>query len=1705
MTSAEPSEIPARLQAIERLYEDGRVYDAFVLGQSFGPLTRWPGVAGLVLAGRIAMNLGAARLGRQLHVRAHRADPRDPRATYYYARAVLERRGPLAVIDLCQRVGNLPDAPPDVRADWLSFRATIAAIYRDFDTADDLLDESERLAPDRPWTQIERAGVCEASDRFDRALSAARRSLELKPWFRVGVQTVAHLLQVRDSDAEALDLLTEGVDRIQSVPLVLQLASLQDHLRLHADAMRTLSQLDPLMPVREKRFEKSIAGLRSNIAYHGGDIDGAIAAAEATGDEFLKTVAAKLREQAAAGRVRPRVVLKLPFVRQHHMTCAPATLTAVSRYWDRPADHLGLVDAICYDGTPLFSQRNWARTNGWFTREFRFTPDAAVALIDRGIPFTLATVSTDNSHLQAVIGYDPTRGTILCRDPYQYYETEFSADLLARYNAAFGPHCMVMLPGSRAHLLDGVALPDADELDLMHEVEKSLAVHDRAAASAAREKLSSTVPGHRLAFQADRAVAAYDRDQTASLAALDGLIALYPDDKPLQLSRVYALRALDRRDDVVAQLAAACARSDAEPVFLHLYAEELRAEQGDTAVVTGLLAKALRRRPAHAASLATMGHVRWGQRRQAEATDLYFLAACVDDKNEYPWQTYFIASRHQGQSDKAVRLLERRFDRSGRRSSQPARTLCWAYEQLDRVADAMAVLDRARVMRPDDGDLLLFAADLYGRRADFAKAREMLAAATGKTRENARLRSAAWIAEYTGNAVEALDLWSRVLVTEPMADDAHNQVARLTAETQSPEAGDKYFEDVCDRFPHDTNLRQSRIVWLRRVGAEAVAAAARGLIDRRPGNVWARVELSLALTKTGDTAGALEQAGAALAISPNAHNAHHAAGLAMERLGRVEEAREHFRQAVRSSVNYSVASDAVIASYADRSGQREALDFIRGQLTDQGLIGDGLLTYAERAVHVVPDDELAGVLESLNRSRPDAWQTWSARVRFESAVNRLDDAERTALGAVERFSLLPRTWLDLSTVHEFRGNRDGQIESLRRGLELSPAWSGASRRLSRALQKAGRPDEALSTMERAVARDPLDGENQEALSNLLRAAGRKVEAVAAGRRAVLLNPWLSGMWESLGTWAAEDGSPGHVVELARDVCRRRGGEAIAWTVLARALSGPATLDERLAAVDKAIALAATTSDPHDLKACLLVEAGRFDDAVAACDPPAFKGRPPVELRGRVAWVLDARKDRAGAVGHMRAVLGDDPAYYWGWRQLIRWLSEAKDDAAYLEAATDMVRAFPHDVVARNNLAHAQLAVRDRAAAKATLVHSRALFPDNPYVLGKLFTVQLEDADFDDAEVTLELIGRHRPADEAAMAAVRLAAATNDRARAGPALAAVCRSVGADVSDAVEALDKAGMADTVGRVLGEVVAAAGDVAPAVVDVWVRRLTAAKKWKPAVVVVDRFPDDTPQYVAAAVACIEGLAAAKLAGSVTRFVARRRSSIRKHTRAWGSVGFAYMTLETAKPCVTWLADWNDRPDALPWMLVNLVTALRRLNRDDEANRAGRHAMTLADDGTHLKHAVWLALDDVLAGRSGEHGARLTAPATAKLDNHYPYLIQVYRALALLTGPAGPDAKQKSTAARRALDAAFNRVRAWKKTTRARPAVPAGRRPGGGVSSLGRQPGLVRVHGRVEPDADSVTLRLDIVGASSGSGRRKRLRRTERSSMSPGRSWNG
>jgi tetratricopeptide (TPR) repeat protein len=283
---ARPVNLPAAdLARIKDLYLRGRYRAAYEVGAAHGPPRAWSGPAGRLIAGRLAMQLGAPKLGRRLHAVAFRESPAYPEAVYYHARFRLERFGPLACWRFCREHTDWSEAAPEIRGDWAALQAFVAARFRDFDRADQFLAQSEAVCPDRPWHFVERSSVLEAQDKPDDALTAARRSLELQPWFRPGVQAVAHMLARKGRAAEAVELLTEASERLESGMVAAQLAALQLDLGHHADAARSIERFADLSPLIEPDVAEWLSARRADVAYLLGNYPAAAEHAKQVGDE----------------------------------------------------------------------------------------------------------------------------------------------------------------------------------------------------------------------------------------------------------------------------------------------------------------------------------------------------------------------------------------------------------------------------------------------------------------------------------------------------------------------------------------------------------------------------------------------------------------------------------------------------------------------------------------------------------------------------------------------------------------------------------------------------------------------------------------------------------------------------------------------------------------------------------------------------------------------------------------------------------------------------------------------------------------------------------------------------------------------------------------------------------------------------------------------------------------------------------------------------------------------------------------------------------------------------------------------------------------------------------------------------------------------------------------------------------------------------
>jgi tetratricopeptide (TPR) repeat protein len=1384
MSAAQAVVVPADdLERITKIYDQGLYLQAYHAAEAIGPLSQWTGTTQRILAGRIAGNLGSQRLADVMFIRAFRADSKSCEASWYYTRYLLDARGPFQALQVLKKQGLFPEAPPDQRSFWLSLWATVHGRVRDFDNAEKWLAEAESLGWQHPWIHLERAALFNLEDRHEEALQAVRRALEVRPWYRPAVQWLAHFLVQLERDEEALTTLQEAMQRLESCAVASQLAGLLMELKRYEEARAVLEECARLAPLQDKFFSEWLSARRSETAYFCGDLATARDHAAKVKGRFFEAQVKRF-ENPPPPEERRRVVLNVGFVRQHHQTCVPATLTAICRFWNMPGAHLEVADKITYAGTPNHSERQWAIDNGWETREFTVTWEAATALLDRGIPFTLTTPEVSSSLLQAAIGYDNVRGTLVIRDPGERHQAEFLVEGLQERYAATGPRGMALVPGDKAALLAEIHLPDAELFDLQFQVDKALESHQRTRAAQLIEQMTSQAPKHRLTLSAARTLAVYDNDPARILAANEALLEQYPEDLRLLLSKVSCLRDLARRDDYLQLLERLSAQKKTDPACWQQLAHELADDAREQPRACYFLRRAFRANPMDPRTYFTLARIQWDRRAFEQALELYRMATCLEDKDEHLARTYFSAANCLGKVEEALGFLQRRFERFGDKSGHPARTYSWALFQLERGPQAFGILDLGLERRPEDGELMLYAVDQRIQNGAFVKAKELLQRAKGKTQETYWLRSVALLAQTQGDLENARRIWKKILEVEPLNDNAHRAYAQALAETRGRAAALEHLRQTVERFPHNFAFNQILVDWSQEEGPQAIEPIVRRLIDIHPANAWARRELAMVLTDQGRVEEAAQELEVAYRLEPSAVTYWTVKAYLHHRTGDIPAAKECFRQALTISVDTELAIQEWLQDCESDVERREALSFIKEQLVKQRITGGGLLTYRDFARHTLSKEELLASLRQALETRPDLWHAWSAVIRQLRENEQLAEALEVAREAVERFPLLPALWVDLGEVHQERGDDESAIKSFKRALKINHEWHVPLRLLADLYQRREQADQARSLLERAIARSPLNGANQFTLALLLWNTGEREKALQRCRQVITLEPGYEFAWEHFCDWAAQLEKYDAVVDFARTLTKKRPGEARSWMRLAQALSGmppqpgddvAARVDESLQALRQVHQLNPRLVDAYDLEARLLSEQGRFAEAETALNAPHWNGRVPINLRGRLAWLLAQQGNVPEAIASMETIVQDDPAYYWAWSNLAEWYERTQHFQEYLTAAQNMVRLAPHLPVPWAFQGEAKLLLGNRRGGKRDLRKARDIDPGYAFASLRLFDEEMADDDIKLARATIKVIQREVRDDFGKARVVQWFARRGQRAKARKAFCRLCVS------------------------------------------------------------------------------------------------------------------------------------------------------------------------------------------------------------------------------------------------------------------------------------------------------------------------------------------
>jgi cellulose synthase operon protein C len=1581
------------LQEVIKLHEKSLHLQAYKLAQAIAPLPHWEGAEARLLAANLAYNLGAVETSRRWTANVWRKNKTHPRALFYVATDILHRKGTLPALVFVRKYAAEFTADAKLRSWWYCLHAEIFARLRDFKAADGWHQKAMEIAPQESWVRVSKSFILELQDRYEEALEISRLAFEIDGGQRSSAYQTAHLLTLLERYDEALELLSDATERLENGWVVRQLADLQTELGMHREAYRSLEKLLELTPMREENLEQWIYGSLSDAAYLNGDLEQAIRFADISSTPFHLKIKERLENLDGTEK---RVRLKLGFLRQHHLTCAPATLSNISRFWQKKAEHLELADEMCYEGTPAYKERIWANRNGWATREFTINWKNTAELIDRGVPFTIATIQPGNGHLQAIVGYDERRRTFLVRDPFFQRFDEYSADELLEDQKSSGPRGLALVPLEKAALLEGLELAESRQYDFQFAIDGALEDHDRERAVEALAAMEKEFPDHRLTWSARWALARYDANNQKLLEAVEKLLAQFPEDINLKLSYLSISNEFLSRPERLKKLEEFSKEKKTDPLLWQMFGYELGLDAHQHGRALRWLYKTLRTLPSTGLTYRFIADILWSQRRFEDALELYRFAASLNDKEEQFSYSYFLAARYLKKEEEALQFLRDRFERFGARSNLPVQSLFHALRELGRTVEAFAVLETALEKRPGDGELKLFAAGVKMRFGKKAEAEELLERAENQAPRGVWLKNAALIAEQRGELGRALDHWREVAGLEPTTYDTHENIAFLLSAIEGKKAAQEYLRKITRQFPFNVNLQKLRLAYLNEETTEAIAIL-RDLVRLNPEDAWSRRELARWLTFVKKYEPALESALKAVSIEPNDALNHWSLGTVRAATEKNAEAAQEFEKALTLSVDADYALAAWLNICRSNEEKTAVLRFMRGELARQVNFGAGIVAYREQAKRLLEPPALLAELKEFYEANEDQWFALSVVVRQLVDMHEFDEALVLAEKNTARFPLIFQVWHDLSTVHKLRGENEAEIDALRQTVSLNTNWSFGFQQLTEALQRAGRFEEAGDVVREALSRMPLDHFLHGYLAEIQWTLGEKEAALETARRAVGLEPEYDWAWRVIKNWSQELDQPNLAAALARELTVRKPKDVRAWLTYAQILDDGKFSQEQLDAAEEALKLEPNNLLAMAVKANSLADARRFDEALAVCQAVSADGYRHEQLRYVEAGIEATRGNYEESIRQLEELTKQAPDYYAAWERLAGIYREWGDKKReYLRVTRGMARLAPQEPTVFGYLGEAYMLNNQRAEAKHAFRQALSLSPDYGFAGGKLFDLFYEDGELEECRQLVESLRRFVHSESSLVREIVFYAKDGNWEKAAERWRELCLSEKADKPHFDYVLEKFGAMNPGKQAFVfetlRATAFENDANRLVGAYFIERCRKIKSDKECLEFLEKLPENQEIWVRATIRYLEILLDSD-PQVLSRFIKQNYRKLKRNDDVWASTGYLLNASADHRTALEWFADWEQREKVESWMLWNYALVLRRFQKDAEAGRVHRAAVEMASDETVNLHLMMLGLDAVHAGdyvSASRHHAQVNPQVMEEWDRFFFFLLE-------------------------------------------------------------------------------------------------------------------
>lgn len=1549
-------------KAIEDLNKVGLHLQAYEKLLQAGEPSELEDVDQLLLASGIFHNLGAVQASKKFTKKARNREPLNPRVLFYKASDAMHFRGPLPALLFIRKYEPHFSGEAKITSWWHSLRVEIYSVLRDFEEADKWHAKAVKAKSDEPWVWVSKAQSLENQDRYEESLVVSRKAFEIDPNNRTAISAFANSLILAQKDDEALDLLNGASARMENAFITKQLADIQGELGLKEEAFKNLKRILELTPIKEKEFSEWLYANLSDSAYQNGLIDDALKYAEKSKSKFHLKIKENI-EKAKTGATRK--VLDLGFVRQHHLTCAPATITNISRYWNKKAEHLDVSDEMCYDGTPAYKERGWADKNGWTTREFKLNIDNSKELIDREIPFTLTTIHPGNGHLQAVIGYDERRGSLMIRDPYYRYVGEFELENGLKNQMSTGPRGMLLVPKEKSHLLDGLKFNESSQYDFLYKIDTALEEFRREDAVKLLSEMTEQYPDHRLSWSAHWALSRFDSNNVSLIEAIENLQKKFPDDVNLKLSYFSICDEFISRDELLEKLEEASKAKETDPLIWQMYGYELGQDAEQHSKAIRWLYKTIRSIPTNATSYRLLADILWAKREREDAVELYRIAACLQDTDEQFAFSYFSAESYLDRREKAIKFLRDRYQRFGHLSSDPVQTLFHSLRESGGTVEAFEVLDDALKKRPDDYNLKTFAAEAGARYGRKEKAIKLLEESRNKSDPKMWLMTAALIAELDGNFDKCLEYWREIVNIDPVSYQAHEKIAEMLSILEGQNAAQKYLRKVTGQFPNNRSLHRLRLEYLADNNTEGIAVL-RHLINLNPRDAWSQREISRWFLKVKKYPQALEASEVALKIEPNEPLNHWSKGAVLGQTNKYREAVEAYKSAIMLDADSDFAFFYWFDGCRTIDEKKEALEFLELKLKSQQIIGKGVEVYHQYAKSIVEPEILLEKLNEIFAKNRDVKACFSAIVGQLTDMGKLVEALDIAVRGVERFPLEFEVWHDLSVVYKYLGDNKKEINALKRSLEVNENWSFGIQQLSEAFVRDSNLKDANNLLQSAVKRLPLDNFVYGHLADVLWKLEKKDEAIEAAKRAISIEPEYDWAWRMIKHWSEETDEPNLAVDLARELVKSKPEDVKANLIYAEMLSGEIVSEEYLKTIEGVLRLDKTNVQALALKANALADSGRIQEAFDICTTENSAGYVDDQLKFVRAGLESTRGNFQESLRILEELTRSSPDYYPAWERLAAFYSESEESKSdYLRVTEGMARLAPQDPITLGYFGEACLLNSKREDAKRVFKQAITASPEYEFGLLSLFDLHLEDNEFKKAEATIGIMRRFLKNDNSILKEIFYHTRVGDLDSAEKRFKELCFSSTADVfhfHHFSEKMREYSMLKEpfVMKVLQET-SSNPRANPHIGRTYVNKCWEKEGESGCWQKLSAIRSNKKVWSAGMSRFVEILVQERTESYVKEFIDNNSADLQTDTEIWGMTGFALNSIGDVETGERWFENWEEREDVKPWMLWNYSLMLRNQDKYEDADSVSRKALDLEPDEVTNLHRVFVCLSDM------------------------------------------------------------------------------------------------------------------------------------------------